>query len=393
LIRFLLYLLVFISFTDLFGQLPIVSTYAQSLHATTGFIGFIVGAYSLTNLFSNVFAGHFVDKNGPKKVMLAGFLLNGIILFLYALVTTPEQLLIVRFLNGITAGVITPAAFTYITLNNKDKKSGQEMAYSGAAVGLAAISAPAFSGIISSAYSFELVYIILAILMGIGFILTITLKPAEPQLADGPERSEEKKSLLADYFPLFKSKGLLLSFTGAFSLAASQGVLAYMLPLKVSNLNMESHISGMLMSVFGIVAILVFVLPTNRIFDRARTRNEIILAIGLLIAAVSQTTNGIVDSLSFLIISMSIYGIGFAFIFPSMSSLISKYSPPNMRGKAFGLFYGFFSIGSFLGSSITGMFSLTPNQGFVSIAVFLVIVSLIIIRTARKIPAETANAK
>src|SRR5699024_297665 len=143
-----------------------------------------------------------------------------------------------------------------------------------------------------------------------------------PQLADGPERSEEKKSPLADYFPLFKSKGLLLSFTGAFSLAASQGVLAYMLPIKVSNLNMESHISGMLMSVFGIVAILFFVLPTNRIFDRARTRNEIILAIGLLIAAVSQTTNGIVDSLSFLIISMSIYGIGFAFIFPSMSSLI-----------------------------------------------------------------------
>ena len=385
-IRFLLYLLVFISFTDLFGQLPIVSTYAKSLHAATGFIGFIVGAYSLSNLFSNVFAGHFVDKNGPKKVMLLGFLINGIILYLYAILTSPEQLLVVRFLNGITAGVITPAAFTYITLNDKRKKSGQEMAYSGAAVGLAAISAPAFSGIISSAYSHEMVYIILATLMIIGAILTATLKPAQQQQS---KASSEQKSTVADYLPLFKSKGLLLSFTGAFSLAASQGVLAYMLPLKVSNLGMETHISGMLMSVFGIVAILLFVLPTNRIFDRSR--NEIILAIGLIVGAISQTMSGFVDSLPLLIVSMCIYGTGFAFIFPSMSSLISKHSPPNMRGKAFGLFYGFFSIGSFLGSSITGMFSLSPNQGFISIAVFLVFVSIIILVVARKLSNATVS--
>src|SRR5690625_1099275 len=205
-IRFLLYLLVFISFTDLFGQLPIVSTYAQSLHATTGFIGFIVGAYSLSNLFSNVLAGYFVDKNGPRYVMLAAFFVNGIILFLYAIVTSPEQLLIVRFLNGITAGVITPAVFTYITLNNKDQKSGQEMAYSGAAVGLAAISAPAFSGIVSSTYSHETVYVILAILMVIGAILTFTLKPIQ-QKKEKPE--EKQKSGLAEYLPLFKSKGLI----------------------------------------------------------------------------------------------------------------------------------------------------------------------------------------
>ena len=81
LVRFLLYLLVFISFTDLFAQLPITSTYAQNLQAATGFIGFIVGAYSLSNLFSNVFAGHFVDRNGPKKVMLAGFLVNELFYF------------------------------------------------------------------------------------------------------------------------------------------------------------------------------------------------------------------------------------------------------------------------------------------------------------------------
>lgn len=384
--RFLLYLLVFISFTDLFAQLPIVSTYAFNLHATTGFIGFIVGAYSLSNLFSNVLAGHFVDNQGPKKVMLAGFLVNGIILLLYAFVSSPVELLIVRFLNGITAGVITPAAFTYITLFHKDKKSGQTMAYSGAAVGLAAISGPAFSGIVSSAFSHETVYLLLGTFMIIGALITLTLKPL--QQTTKVEATKEKSSL-KEYFPLFNNKGLILSFVGALSLSASQGVLAYMLPLKVRTLEMESHISGMLMSVFGIVAILIFLSPVNKLFDRYR--NEIILAIGLFIIATSQTISSFIDTLPLLIMSMSIYGVGFALIFPSMSSLISKHSPPNLRGKAFGLFYGFFSLGSFFGSSTTGLFSLSPDQGFFSIAIFLLIVGILILFATRKNENKLAN--
>jgi MFS family permease len=147
--------------------------------------------------------------------------------------------------------------------------------------------------------------------------------------------------------------------TKAYCLAASQGILAYMLPLKVVSLGMEDHISGMLISIFGIVAILFFLLPTNRIFDRYH--NEIILPIGLLTISVSQALSSFVSSQSLLMISMTIYGIGFALIFPSMAGLILEHSSDYVRGKAFGVFYCFISIGSFLGSSLTGKFSLTPD--------------------------------
>lgn len=75
----LIYLLIFVSFWDLFVQLPITSTYAKTLGAATGFIGFIAGAYSFSNLFSNVFSGYLVDKTGPKKVLSIGFLVNGLV--------------------------------------------------------------------------------------------------------------------------------------------------------------------------------------------------------------------------------------------------------------------------------------------------------------------------
>lgn len=363
---FIIYLLIFISFTDLFAQLPIASTYAQSIGASTGFIGFIVGAYSFSNLFSNVFSGLLIDSRGPKKAMVLGFLLNGVVLFLYAVVTTPTQLLAVRFLNGVTAGIITPAAFTYLSFYTT-KNKGKSMALSGAAVGLAAVSAPAFSGIVSSAYGSEVVYMTIGCFMLIGLILTFTLKPFHKS-----REVAESHSSIASYRHLFKNKGLLIAYIGAIALAASQGILAYMLPLKVDALALEAHITGMLISIFGIVAVLFFVLPTNRVFDRFR--NESLLTIGLLTIALSQTLSSFTTSQTVLMTSMTIYGIGFALIFPSMAGLIAKHSSAVERGKAFGLFYGFISLGSFLGSSITGLFSLTPDQGLLSAAGFLLII-------------------
>lgn len=127
--RALLYILIFISFTDLFAQLPITSTYARSIGATTGFIGFIVGAYSLSNLFCNLYSGYFVDRKGPKLTLLIGFLINGFILILYSFVTSPFQLLAIRFLNGLSTGIITPAAFTYLSLLNRGKKKRENFCF------------------------------------------------------------------------------------------------------------------------------------------------------------------------------------------------------------------------------------------------------------------------
>lgn len=104
-------------------QLPITSTYAKTLGAATGFIGFIAGAYSFSNLFSNVFSDYLVDKTGPKKVLSIGFLVNGLVFFSYSLLQTPLQMFVVRLINGFTSGILTPAAFTYLTLYSKSKKA------------------------------------------------------------------------------------------------------------------------------------------------------------------------------------------------------------------------------------------------------------------------------
>ncbi|WP_338030924.1 MFS transporter [Fervidibacillus halotolerans] len=370
---FFLYFFIFLSFMDFFAQLPIMSTYALHLGASYMLSGLIVGAYSFSNMFSNIVSGQFVDRLGPKKVLTFGFLLNGMILILYSVVHTPTMLLWTRLAHGISAGLLVPAAFTFISIMNQGNKKGKAMALSGAAVGIAAIVGPAFGGAVTKLIGAEWVFRIIGIGMIVSSLFSSFILPNRKK-----ERlTNARSNVFQDYIILFKKRGLVFAYVGALSLMFSQGILAYMLPIKVENLHLGSHISGMLMSVFGIVAILLFLLPTNKIFDRYK--NEYLMIFGMALIALAQISLSFASNLNLLFFIMGCYGAGFAMLFPSISALISLHSASDERGKAYGLFYGFFSLGSFAGSSLTGAFSMTPAEGFRTAAFLLLVVSISII--------------
>ena len=184
-------------------------------------------------------------------------------------------------------------------------------------------------------------------------------------------------SLTHSVHSIFQKSGVIKSFAGAFFLMFSQGVLAYMLPLKVVHLGFDTKTSGFLLSTFGFVAILVFILPINRIFDRVKPIYT--LTFGMSIMGVSMLLLGHTDSLNLLYIWMGLYGIGFAFLFPSINTLLIDSTEQSYRGKAYGYFYAFFSIGVVVGSSITGFLELDATSGFTMTGIILLIVSILAI--------------
>ncbi len=361
--QFILFI-VLISFIDMFSQLPIMSPFAKSLGATPAIIGLTVGMYSFTNMFGNILAGYWIDKQGAKKVLNYGLIFTGSILLLYTIVSTPNQLMAVRFIHGLFSGFLVPAAFTIIANHGKKDGHGKSMAISGVAVGLSAIIGPAFGGIIASKYSVEWVFIIIALIMIVtAFISFFVLKENTTRITRKIEPPIQ--TLLA----ILKSPMLIISYTGAFSLMFAQGVLAYMLPLQVESLQFGSHFSGMLLSTFGITAIIIFGLPTNRMFDHYQQQN--IMMIGMSTIGVALVLLGFASTLPFLFLCMVIYGAGFAFLFPSVSAILIKNTDEETRGKAFGLFYAFFSLGVVAGSSVTGVLAVSFGTGYIIAACLL----------------------
>lgn len=360
-----IYLIIFFSFFDLFTQLPVMSTYAESLGASAFLTGLAVGMYSLSNTFGNIISGFLTDRKGPFIILIIGLLTTGLSLTLYNLVDVPLALLIVRFIHGLVAGFIVPAAFTFLANATDQEKRGKGSAISGAFVGIAAIIGPAFSGILASRTSVPFVFNITASFMLLLGILSFFLLKSNQVKKD--------KSSSSPHIPIsvfFNNVGTLKAFSGAFFLMFSQGVIAYLLPLKVHALGFDSRLSGTLMSAFGIVAVFVFILPTNRIFDKVAPIKTLALGIGLM--GLSQILISQADSSTLLYLAMICYGIGFGFLFPSVNSLLIDSTNVEIRGKAYGYFYAFFSLGVVLGSSLLGWLSLGVVSGFIFTGIVLI---------------------
>ena len=368
--RAFVYVIVFFSFFDLFSQLPIMSPFALSLGASSFMTGLAVGMYSFSNTIGNVISGFMTDRRGPFIILLVGLFASGISLLFYSLASGPASLLAIRFVHGFMEGLIVPAAFTFLANRAKESKRGRSVAVSGAFVGLAAIIGPAYSGIVASKTGAPFIMTVNGIIM---FILAI----AAFFLLRSVSFKAKQKTTDVTHFRvryLFKHPGIVRAFAGAFFLMFSQGVLALVLPLKVEALGFDTKSTGMLLSTFGIVAILIFLLPINRIFDKVRPM--ITLAFGISMMGISMLFLSQVTEIQLLYIAMAFYGIGFAFLFPSINSLLIDSSSPEYRGKAYGYFYAFFSIGVVAGSSLIGYLDLTFKGGFMLTGIILLCVAV-----------------
>lgn len=366
--HWLVYAIIFFSFFDLFVQLPIMSTYALSVGATTFIAGIVVGLYSFMNTFGNVFSGVFTDKIGAFRMLAFGLMASSISLLCYQLVDNTTTLLIVRCIHGFSSGFITPAAFTMLANMRRESEQGSGSAVTGSFVGIAAIVGPASSGILASKISVPNVLSLVA-LYGIIIIfgLFIFLR----------KETFHKKKTTTEREKFHWNFGLLKAYVGAFFLMFSQGVLAYLLPIYVEDLGYGSRMSGTLLSVFGIVAVLIFILPTNRVFDMLNSKYALLVGVGLL--GVSQIAIGLASTSVWLYGSLALYGVGFAFFFPSINKILIESTEKETRGKAYGYFYAFFSFGVVAGSSVLGALDLTGTSGFIFTGLVLLSFSVIII--------------
>ncbi|WP_215143469.1 MFS transporter [Exiguobacterium qingdaonense] len=354
--RFMLYGIIFFAFFDLFAQLPIMSTFAVSVGASSFIAGFSIAVYSLTNTFGNVLSGIWTDRKGPRLVLITGLFLTSLSLLSYQFVDTPGMLLFVRCVHGFMAGLIVPAAFTLSANITATDRQGKKVAITGSFVGLAAIIGPAFSGIVASATSPPTVFLFVSLFGWVTLLVTVAsmrndrLMPVKPEVDEGSTRPDPR---------------VIRAYWGAFFLMFSQGALAFLLPLHVQALGYDSRLSGTLLSLFGVVAVLFFLLPTNRLFDHFSPTK--LTAIGVGIIGTSQVLIGQADVQSVLYGVLAIYGVGFAILFPAINTLLIQSTSLQNRGKAYGAFYAFFSLGTVAGSSflsglpisITHQFTLT----------------------------------
>src|SRR5699024_7253922 len=162
----------------------------------------------------------------------------------------------------------------------------------------------------------------------------------------------------------------------------SNGTLAFALPLNVELMERTTETTGMLLRTFAIVALIVFLTPINTIFD-------IISAIKLTLAGLLLIGSALIilsfsANLNINFFELIIYGFGCAFTFNSMIKFVAVASDDVDRGKAYGIFYSFFSLGVVAGSIISGWIAEAAGIPFLAIAIIMIAIGVFIAFIAQK---------
>src|SRR5699024_6796527 len=372
----IMYIIIIVAFLDTFIQLPIITPYAIELDASYILAGAIVAVYSFTNMIGNIIGGHWIDKFGRKKMLFTGMVAVSVVLFLYPLSQNGWQLFIARFFHGLAGGVLIPAAFAYIGDHSGGENRGKKMAFTGAGIGIAAIVGPAVGGVLAARASIEAVFLLVAVLFLITSLIVLFF------VKESYVATDRGKFNFKEFIPLIKHPMIILSSVSAFGLMISNGTLAFALPLNVELMKLSTETTGMLLSTFGIMALIVFLTPLNFIYDKFSPVHLIATGLGLI--GVGMIILSVMATFMSNFIAMVIYGLGFAFIFPSMNKIIADASTKVDRGKAYGVFYAFFSLGVVAGSSVSGVFAETSGLPFLACAIIMFIVIAIIIILNRK---------
>jgi MFS family permease len=356
-------LVIFVTFLDLFVQFPVVAPFARQLGATPYAVGWIVGAYSLTNLLGNLIAGVALDRWGRKGPVLGGLLVSALALGAYAVVATPGQLLAVRAIHGLATAVLTPGAFALIGDTAAVDRRARVMGISGAIIAVAATLGPPLASAVADRLGVGVLFLGAA---GLMLVAALCFWRWADETAPSA-RLEGSRAPSPSYLSVWTRPPLVTAYLAVLALTIGLGALVTHLPQTLVARG-ESGVRGAVFTVYALLAVLAMAGPLGRLSDRIGRYGP--LAGGLSLIGLGMLILALVPSAAGALLGMAVFGFGFGLLFPPATALVIEATDRSERGAAFGVFYAVYSFGVVVGSVLSGV--LDEWRGDTTAAPFLI---------------------
>ncbi|MCP3027406.1 MFS transporter [Halobacillus sp. A5] len=171
-----------------FSIQPILSLYVGELHGPENlalFSGIAFSAAGLGNLMMARRWGTIADRQGYIKILIFLLFMAGLVYFPAAFVTNIWQLVILRFLLGISIGGIIPVRTAYIRQEAPIAMQGEVLGYNTSLRFLGNIIGPAMGGMLSGWYGFSSVFFVTsALLITCGVVLLAAVRKNSSSAVD-----------------------------------------------------------------------------------------------------------------------------------------------------------------------------------------------------------------
>ncbi|MFB6356296.1 MAG: MFS transporter [bacterium] len=351
----------------LFMVLPVLSPYADSLPgASPTLIGLAMGAFPLTQALFQIPFGSASDRWGRKPVLTVALLLFALGNVAAALASNIYYLILALALQG--TGATASVIVAFIADLTRDIVRTRAMSMIGAAVGLAFglgfIAGPLMAGTLGIQSIF---YTVAGLsILAIGFIYFIVPTPKSPV------HHEETQLTWSRLRNVLGNTELWTVHSGIFVLNTSLRALFVVVPFIMMQFVPQSgswkfYLPALIIS--GLVMFpTIFLAERNGYVMEATYGSTLILILGL------GSFLGFRYSFWGIMVSITLYFIGFSLLEAILPSLVTKISESRDRGTAVGIFNMSQYSGSFVGGIIGGTF--LEFQQWIMFVILIVIIGI-----------------
>lgn len=366
--------LVFASFLTLFIQFPVVAPFARELGAGGALAGLIVGLFSVANIFGNLAAGPILDRWGRRWPLVVGICGAGLSMGACGFASSPVELAVFRFLHGFISGTVSPGTFAAVGDLTPSGSRGRAMGTAGALIAIAALVGPPLSGGLRDLLGPRAVFILggaLLLLSGVVFAVW------------GKETAVREPRERPALSPLPWAK-LWVPFSVALSFTFGIGTLISHLPLRLEGAGYPGIAVGAGFAAYALTAAATMLLFGGIWRGRAAVDP---LYLGLALLVLSSGILALPAGWATALLGMGAYGVGFGILFPVTAASVADSTSVWERGRAFGVFYALYSLGTAAGAGVAGLISqaTSPLSGLPHLAAALVCAfSILWIKGARR---------
>lgn len=248
---------------------------------TYTFVGLIIGRFISSN-----FAGWFLDRHLPQKILFATFLLHTVTMCCFAFVKSQDIFVLLRFLEGIFEGIVAVVLQVMVIALSTPSNRGRKMGIFSSSYGLGFILGPSVGGAALQWAGPKGVFLTVAILMLLGLVwLGIVYRSLAKDLTMPPSSKRSFNLEFLKFLPLYGGailqRGLFVS-------------LSILLPLYLVDVfKLQPYQVGFYFTASAIITTILMPL-TGRLADEVyRTR---IVVVSMFVMGISILGFGLVSS-------------------------------------------------------------------------------------------------
>lgn len=326
-------------------------------------------SFSVTFFVSAVMApiwGRIADRKGKRLMAMRASLLIAISYLLGGIVTSPEQLIIVRVFQGFASG-LWPMDLAIMTLYAPQERLGFSLGIMQGTLTAGGVVGPLLGGVLAELFGMRTSFYIGGLALFINFLaFTFIIKEPPMPKSTVPLTAEEKNPMHLWHIPILRTM-MIVSTLAQMVLYILMPVITTYIKALAGSMDNIVFVAGAVFSLSGIAGAIAA--PLWGIYGTRRTYfNSMFLA--MLFGGIMFTLQGIPDTLMPFAVMQFGVGLFIAGIQPSLNAIIAQHTPPQPKGSVFGLLFSAQQIGGAAGpllggvvATYLGMHYLFPTAG------------------------------